>query len=283
MKYAIKQMPMWFEETPLPPPPVHGSFVSADSNNLVKILIPEGKYPHVFKQIAHKGFRLTWVDAVHTDDGIFFNTIWTKSDGRKWKAYHGMASSTYRRRHKSCVAQGYRLLHIATYVSNKKLRYAAIFVKEPWPAWVAYHGYTPHRHRKEFYSLHKEGFRLAVQSVTEYKGKVYIAAIYDKLNLGVYRVRMGLSSTHFTAEFERQVRAGRILSYVQAYMRRGVVRFSAIWTATTTRAWAARHDMSKYTLLSAVLEYAEINVPLSCVTAYMPIGSNIVNFAALWR
>ena len=39
-------------------------------------------------------------------------------------------------------------LHIATYVSNKKLRYAAIFVKEPWPAWVAYHGYTPHRHRK---------------------------------------------------------------------------------------------------------------------------------------
>ncbi len=287
MKFAIRQMPIWHEDLesqePRPHPPVPDAYLSTDSHNLVKILIPEIKYPYVFKHLSHKGYRLTWFDAVQTDTGMFFNTIWTKSDGKRWKAYHGISSPAYRRRHKSNVAQGYRLLHIATYVSNRKLRYAAIFVKEPWPAWVSYHGYTPHRHRKEFYELHKEGFRLVVQAVTEYKGKLYIAAIYDKLNLGAYRVRMGLSPAHFTAEFERQIRAGRILSYVQAYMRRGVVRFSAIWSATTTRAWAARHDMSKYTLLNAVMDYAEINVPLACVTAYMPIGSDIVHFAALWR
>ncbi len=249
----------------------------------MKVLIGEAKYPHMFKLLTEKRYRLIWLDAVQTDEGIMFNTIWTRSDGRKWKAYHGMPSSVYRRRYKSFVSQGYRLLHIATYVSNKKLRYAAIFVKEPWPAWLSYHGYTPHKHRKEFYSLHKEGFRLVVQSVTEYRGKVYVAAIYDKLNLGPYRVRMGLSATHFSSEFERQVKLGRILSYIHAYMRRGVVRFSAIWTAATTRAWAAQHDMSKYTFLSKMSEYAEVNVPLTCVTAYLPLGSSVINFAAVWQ
>ncbi len=283
MKFAIRRVPAWFGIVPFPFPPLAESVITQNEKNLVKILIPEHKYPHVQKVISNRGYRLTWVDAVKGNDGfIFFNTIWTRSDGKKWKCYHGLTSSSFRRRYRSKVAQGYRLLHVETYVSSKRLRYVAIFVKEPWPAWVAYHGYSPHRHKQHFYILHKEGFRIVVQSVTEFKGKLYVAAIYDKLNMGEFRVRMGLSAMHFTSEFEKQVQAGRILSYVQAYSHKGVVKFSAIWGARTSSMWAARHDLSKYALLNRLFEYAEINVPLACVTGYQHKDGGI-SFAALWR
>ena len=281
MKYAIRKVAFWRLMPSLPVPPLADSIISSNGVNLAKIMVPEHKFHHVFKMISSSGFRLGWIEGFTTDDGVFFNTIWVKSDGTKWKAYHGLKSSGFRRRYKSKVAQGYRLAHVDTYVSGKRLRYAAVFIKDQWPAWVSYHGYSPHRHRHEFYKLLREGFRLVSQSVTEYRGRLYVAALYDKLNLGPFRVRMGLSPEQFVTESEKQVRSGRVLSYIQAYIHRGLVKFSTIWTVRTTPVWAARHDMTKYTLLNKLYEYAEVNVPVTCITGYQE--DEHVKFAGLWR
>ena len=282
MKYAIRKVTYWTLLPSLPVPPLADSIISNNGNNLAKVMIPEHKFHHVFKLISSSGYRITWIEGFNSDDGVYFNTIWTKNDGIKWKAYHGLTSSGYRRRYGSKLAQGYRLLQVGTYVSGKRLRYAAIFVKDHWPAWVSYHGYAPHRHQNEFYKLLREGFRLVVQSVTEFKGKLYVAAIYDKLNIGAFRVRMGLTRAQFAKESEKQVRSGRILSFVQAYTHRGIVKFSTIWTVRMTSQWAAKNDMTKYTLLNKLCEYAEVNVPVACITGYQDDDEHI-NFAALWR
>lgn len=281
MKYAIRKVAFWRLMPPLPVPPLADSIISNDGKNLAKIMIPEHKFHHVFKLISSSGFRLTSIEGFTTDDGVFFNSVWVKADGIKWKAYHGLKSSAFRRRYKSKVAQGYRLTHVDSYVSGKRLRYAAVFLKDTWPAWVSYHGYSPHRHKHEFYKLLKDGFRLVTQSVTEYKGKLYIAAIYDKLQLGSFRVRMGLTPAQFVVESEKQVRGGRILSHLQAYTHHGLVKFSTIWAVRMTSDWAVRHDMTKYTLLNKLYEYAEVNVPVTCITGYQE--DEHVRFAALWR
>ena len=120
-----------------------------------------------------------------------------------------------------------------------------------------------------------------VQSIAEYRGRLYVAAIYDKIYLGEFRVRLGLNVTDYTAELQRQTAAGRVLSYVQMYEYKGMLRYSAIFDPMTSSRWATAHDLTKYSLLNKVQEYAQVNVPLSCITGYHD-GEGFI-FTALWR
>lgn len=254
---------------------------SSDGRNIVKLMIPDYKFAEILATVSSRLYRLAWIDAYEELGYVFFNAVWTQNDGTRWRAYFDLTSSRYRKRFKARVAQGYRLSHVETYVSKRRLRYAAIFVKDEWPEWTAYDSYSPQRHKTEFFRLLHDGYRLVVQSVTEYKGQVYVAAVYDKIYLGEIRVRLGLTLDEFTEELERQLASGRILSYVQSYENRGQLRFSAVWSPRTTRYWAVSQAMTKYMLLNKLHEYAVVNVPLSCVTAYH--NDEVLYFAALWR
>ena len=195
--------------------------------------------------------------------------------------YFDLIPSRYRRRYNARVAQGYRLAHVETYVSKKKLRYAALFVKDDWPDWITYEGYSPARHKAEFYRMLEGGYRLVVQSVAEFKGRLYVAAIYDKFFIGDGRVRLGLTLEQLNDELNRQVANGQILSYVQAYTNRDRLKFSAIWSPRISKQWAVSPAMTKYTLLNRLYQYSIANVPVACLSSYHTDG--ITYFVALWR
>ena len=259
----------------------HPDSVSADGRNLVMIRVPRDKIRQVIKEFSARKYRLTWLD-VHRERGdVFFNTVWTKNDGTKWWAFVGLTSSKYRRKFRLRESKGYRLSHVASYVYRRRLRYAVIFVRNSWPEWVTYIGYSPHKHKEQFFKYLRQGFRLVVQSVAIFRRKLYISAIYDKLDVGEFRVRMGLTPEQYKEEFEKQIQRGRGLSYLQAYKYRGFVKFSAIWCTQQTTLWAAGQDMTKYALMNRLNQYAVANVPLRCVTGYHV--RNVVQFAALWK
>lgn len=290
IKYAIRGVPQWAPHThntsastarETKTYPLVADSVTANGRDLVKIMVPEHKIRYIFSMIAPKGYRLTWIDAFDIFGTVHFNTIWTKNDGRKWKAYIGVTSSKYKRVYKSKTNRGYRLSHVDTYVSRRRMRYVAIFVRDQWPAWVTYHGYSPQRHRTEFYKLLKAGYRLVVQSVTDYKGRLFVTAIYDQVDVGEFRVRLGLNSQQYKEELQVQLRHGRTLSYVHVYEHMGVVKFSAVFTPVTSAVWATGQDMTKYALLNRLHEYGELDVPLRCMTAYH--DGDIVKFTALWK
>jgi len=115
-----------------------------------------------------------------------------------------------------------------------------------------------------------------------------VAAIYDRIDLGEGRVRLGLTSSEFGDELRRQLDDGRVLAFTQAYERHGQVRFSAVWSPRTSKHWAAGHQLSKYALLNRLADYGAADVPLACVTAYIVDlddnqGAGTLMFAALWR
>lgn len=87
----------------------------------------------------------------------------------RWRAYFDLTPVRYRKRFRARVVQGYRLSHVETYTWRRRMRYAAIFVRDTWPEWTTYEGLSPQRHRAEFYRHLRGGYRLVVQSVTEYK------------------------------------------------------------------------------------------------------------------
>ncbi|ESN96345.1 hypothetical protein HELRODRAFT_163396 [Helobdella robusta] len=215
--------------------------VSQDRKNFVKTMIPDHKFYDFINLFSHKIYRLIWLDAYNDASGqMFFNTIWSKNENpqSKWKVYLDLIPSRYRRRYKARIAQGYRLAHVESYVSKRKLRYAALFVKDDWPDWTSYEGFSPSKHKVEFYRLSAKGYRLVVQSVSEYKGQLYVAALYDKIYIGNGRVRLGLTLKEFSNELKMQMSKGQVLSYVQAYKNRERLKFSAIWSPKTSKLWA---------------------------------------------
>jgi len=88
---------------------------------------------------------------------------------RRWRAYFDLAPVRYRKRFRARAVQGFRLSHVETYVWRRRMRYAAIFVRDTWPDWSAYDGLSAPRHRSQFYRHRRAGYRLVVQAVTEYK------------------------------------------------------------------------------------------------------------------
>ena len=282
LSYAISTVPQWHSPTLAHKNhPAVADAVTANGYDLVKIMIPEHKFSYIFTQIASKGYMMTWIDAVDIYGSIFFNTIWSKGDNTRWKAYVGIKSSKYRRVFKSKTARGYRLAFVETYVSRRRLRFAAIFVRDSWVSWMTYHGYNPNQHKDKFYEYMQQGYRLTVQSVTEYKGRLYVAAIYQQAPVDEIRVRMGLTLQQYQDELLVQTKRGRMLAYVQAYEHHNTMRFSAIFLPMTTSVWATSQQMTKYTLLNKMQDYCQINIPLVCVTGYY--DGQYVEFAALWR
>jgi CubicO group peptidase (beta-lactamase class C family) len=279
--------------------------MSRDGRTCVKLMVADYRVEQLVTSLATYNYRPTWIDACTYRGHVFFNVIWTRNDDAiRWRVYFDLSAQRYRKRFRARVVRGYRLTHVETYIGrHRRLRYAAIFVRAPGGGskgskspsslssadWTAYEGVTAQRHRSEFYRHLRDVYRLSVQSVTEYQGQLYVAAIYDKAHqhqqLGDGRVRLGLTTGDFAAELERQLNAGRVLSYADAYEQRGSVRFSAVWSplGVSTRPWAASHSLSKYTLLNKLVDYAAINVPIVCVAAYVDDDDGGLYFAALWR
>ena len=192
-----------------------------------------------------------------------------------------MVPAKYRRRYDSRVAQGYRLVNMESYVKGRKLKYATLFVKDEWPEWLAYEGYSPSKHKAEFYKMTKKGFRMVVQSVHEFKKRLFVAAIYDKVFIGEGKVRMGLDLGQFSQELTRQAEQGQIPSYVQTYNSKGRLKFSAIWSPKTSQYWAVSPSMTRYSLYNKMVDYSSIDLPLSCLAAYKHNFNTF--YVALWR
>ena len=255
--------------------------LTKDDKNLVRAMIPENMYHSISTTIVDRGYRLSWIDGYQRKSSTYFNTIWVRDNITDWFAFFNLTGKEYGRSFVDMKARGYRLSHVESYISRNKLYYAAIFVNQAWPPWLSYFGYSVSQHQTRLKSLIKQGYRLIVQSATIYRGRLHIAAIYDKVHVSGLHSKLSMTSRRFHSEFKRQVRLGRSLTYVQAYQQNGIPKFSAIWAVQAKSQWAARHDMTTYILFNHMNEYAEENVHLKCLTSYVTNG--VLNFAALWR
>lgn len=270
------------------------SFAEAMANDesyLVKLMLPEDRLDFYVQLFGSKRYRLVWLSAIADAKTVHFNTIWRRNDPQspiRWKAFAGLSGEQFDRRVQSKRRQGYRLSTLETYVSAQRLRYAAIFerdgeaqLQQQRTEWIAYHDYDPPRHKMHFFRNLQAGYRITVQAVTEVRGRLSVAAVYERRpEVDDVRVRMGLTASEYALELQRQAKLDRIPSYVKAYEYGGETRFSGIWGARQSTAWAASYDLTRYALLNRLADYAELNVPLACVTAYH--DGETLKFAALW-
>ncbi|MCA8959450.1 MAG: peptidoglycan DD-metalloendopeptidase family protein [Planctomycetes bacterium] len=205
--------------------------------------VPGSSYQQVFDNLVANGYRPIWIDGYDYLGEPYFNLIFDKSPASGWFTYHGLTGTTHQTVFDDLTSQGYRLVHIDSYLDGGAIRYATIYEGGLGYAFAAYHGASTSDHQSQFSALASAGYRAKNISVVEVGGSTYYTALYDTKPVGGWVALSGLTAAQYQTEFDTQTAAGRELAYLDAYRQSGTPKYSAIWIAAGPSSWVARHAL----------------------------------------
>jgi len=198
-----------------------------------------------------------------------------------WQARHGMTSDDYQNTFNSLVGQGYRLTDVSGYTINNDPRFAAIWVQEPSPAWVARHGMTASDYQTNFNTYVAQGYRPVLVNGYTVNGTPYFAAIWDKSPSTGWVARHGMTSAQYQSAFDTYVAQGYRLRWVSGYAQGNTDYYAAIWEKPSTNvAWVAHHGMTSAQYQSYFDQYTSQGYRPILVGGY--VVNNVDSYVAIW-
>ncbi len=262
--------------------PVDVTTPGIDGFTQVRHGLPEAEYQALFDLLTGNGFRPIWVDGYQVGGATFFNVIFNKSTVASWASAHHLTASGYQTFFNAQTQAGRRLVHVDSYRLGNSLRFAPIFVEQSGTAWVAYHNATTAQHQTNFNTFTSQGFRASHISLAEDSGGVLrVTALYDQNPVGGWVALANLTSSQYQTNFDAQLNAGRVLSYLNVYSVNNSPRFSAIWNSVVPSAWVARHDLTGTQFQTEFDNWTGQGLNTRFITGY-DNGSGVPNFGGFW-
>ena len=259
------------------------SITTEDKRQLIKIMVPKHDFWPLYEDVKSRGFDLTWLNAYRFANALYFNMIFFQNVylNSAISIYIGLTKDACRERLNNLV--GLRPVHIETYVDNNDLLYALLLTSNDGNgvSWTLDLDLTVAQHRKNMPVMFKSGFNLTVQCLTEYKGRLHVSVLYEKVANGECIAEFDLKPDYYQFEFHKQTKEGLMLSYAKAYHVKGQPRFSVIWTNEKAEISGTRHNVSKYGFLFELREAAKKNFYAKCVSCYN--NEDVLNFLASWN
>ncbi|MEO0895573.1 MAG: serine hydrolase [Bacteroidota bacterium] len=165
------------------------------------------QYQTLYQDMKKKGFRLIHIDGYNQGGKATYAAIWKKMSSSGIRASHGLTSSQYQAAAEKNLKDGYKLIHVSGYGLGSKDYYAAIWKKSSPAGQILRHGMTSAVYQQEFNKNHKKGYKLVHVDSYDVKGKVYYAAIWEKVR-GWYVGRHGMTPHNHQAESENMYYRG---------------------------------------------------------------------------
>ena len=187
----------------------------------------EGGYQAEVTTQKKAGNRPGRITAADINGKVVFACIFYKTSA-VWEARHNMSSQQYQTEYNTWVGKGYRLVEVCGYKRNDQETYAAVWEKSAGPSYVARHAMNAQQYQAEFNTQYGNGYKPARVSAFEVGGQSRFAAIFEKMNDGVY-ARSGLNEHNYQAEADNGWYLGSALKHVCGYNVNGTVYFSALW------------------------------------------------------
>lgn len=242
--------------------------------------ISENKYQSVVDKIWTCGFYPYWIDAYNVNGKTYFNVLFRPSTGAKWASKHGMSGSSYQKQFDKFKKAGYRLTLVDSYISKVKVRYVAIWIKTHGPATYAYHGALPNWHGKKFKELTAKGWVPVNVSCISIGDKRKITALYEKKNVGGFKLKSLMTLGQYQDQFDKYKAAGYELVYINGYTHNDKPRLSGIWYKNPPfKSYSAKHNLTSAAYQAEYTKKKAKGWLTRCVTGYENGSSR---FAALW-
>ncbi|MFL6236961.1 MAG: serine hydrolase [Thermoanaerobaculia bacterium] len=196
------------------------------------------------------------------------------------QARHGLTPAQYQSTFDDLAKQGYRLKNVSGYMSGGE-RYAALWVKEPGPAWQARHGLSSADYQKTFDDLLKQGYRLTWVSAHEAGPALRFEGIWEKKSGPAWEARHNLTADQYQQTFNSLTQQGYRLLHVSGYASGGSARYAAIFEKSNGPAWQARHAMTAAQYQKAFDDFAKQGYRLKDISGYNVGGTDL--YAAIWE
>lgn len=244
--------------------------------------IPESKYQSEYNKYANiQGNRLLWVDGYDVKGKTYYNLIFNKCYKKySWVAKHKLNSTQYQQTYNEYQSKGYRLYQLDSYLSEGKIYYSVIYVKDNGPAWKAYIYQTAAQYQSTFNSLKNQGYRPVNVSVVKYNGTLYYSSLFDKKPVGSWYAYAGLTSTQYNQYYNQYKAAGLHLAYLNGYKDGQGVKFSAVWNKEPVNSWYSEYGLKAQDYKTKYNYYTSSGYYTNLVTGYEYGG--VANFGALW-
>ena len=238
-------------------------------------------YQGEFDKMTKAGYYPEWVNGYEVNNTTYFNVIFRPSNGRRWVARHGINGAQFQREFNRWTKAGFRPITVDSYVSNGKVRYAAVFMKIPGPAYRVYHGASQLVHQLRFNLWAKQGWTPTHVSVVTLNGKNYFTAIYEKKRVGGFYHLAGMSGAQYQMEFNKKAKQGFEPVYIDVYNDGTRPRFSVIWYKNPPfQSYAARHGLSGRQFQLVFNNNIRAGRLTRCIAGYAYRGK--AYFAGLW-
>ncbi|WP_373518926.1 hypothetical protein [Pricia sp.] len=242
--------------------------------------IPAKKYQAEIDKIWTCGFNPYWIDAFDVKGKTYFNVIFRPSSGAAWKTRHGMSGNGYQKRFDTFKEAGYRLTLVDSCISQGKVRYAAIWIKSPGPSIHAYHDAPENWHRDKFKELTKKGWVPVNVSCVSIGGERKITALYEKKNVGGFKLKSRMSLGQYQNLFDQYKEKGFELVYINGNIHNNKPTLSGIWYKNPPfTAYVAKHNMTSAEYQNEYIKKKAGGWSTRCVTGYEDSGSK---FGAIW-
>jgi polyglycine hydrolase-like protein len=122
--------------------------------------------------------------------------------------------------------------------------YAAIWVQQASPDFVARHGLTAAAYQQQFEFWTGQGWCLSEVSGYEEGGQARYAAIWEKKDCPPFVARHGLTAAAYQQEFNTWTGQGYCLVDVSGYSVGAEARYAAIWKKQDCPPYVARHGLT---------------------------------------
>lgn len=148
---------------------------------VIKHKVYEGDYQTVFEDVAGKGYHLISVNGYVVNNKTYFNSVFEKfPESFLGDGFHNLTADEYQKKFVELKEEGFRPIHIDTYLLNGQVRYAGSFLQTPGPAWIAHHGLAEAQHNRQYDEHIRDGYHLIQKSELDHRGRKYIASLYSK-------------------------------------------------------------------------------------------------------
>ncbi len=174
------------------------------------------------------GYRPDRISAADINGTVIFACIFNKTSAA-WEARHNMSAQQYQTEYNNWVGtKGYRLVEVCGYKRNGQETYAAVWEKSSGPSYVARHAMSASQFQTEFDTQYGNGYKPVRISGFEAGGQTRYAAIFEKMNDGVY-ARSALTEYNYQAEYDNNWGTGSKLKHISGFNVNGKVYFAALW------------------------------------------------------
>jgi len=187
------------------------------------------QYQAEFDTQNHAGLRPLHIESYLSGGHICYATIFVKSPGPAWNAYHGKTAAEHKKLFDELTADGWRPVIISVVSVGGERMHTALYEKENVGSFFTQNFLTADEYQTAFNDNDKAGRKLVYLNAYNHHGAPRFTAIWHS-KAHAPAARHGMSSSEYQTEWQKQTANGLLTRAVTAYESGDKAIFAAFWS-----------------------------------------------------